>query len=64
MSCARSSPAGSGSRPSGNGSIRRRLRTRRREARRQLRAAIRADRERQARAQDPDLEGPDPEEES
>jgi multicomponent Na+:H+ antiporter subunit C len=43
--------------------VRRRLRTRRREARKQLRAAIRADRERQARAQDPDLEGPDPEEE-
>ncbi|MDP9841283.1 Na(+)/H(+) antiporter subunit C [Streptosporangium lutulentum] len=44
--------------------VRRRLRIRQREARKQLRAEIRADRERQARAQDPDLEGPGPEEES
>ncbi|OUC85715.1 Na(+)/H(+) antiporter subunit C [Streptosporangium minutum] len=39
--------------------IRRRFRVRQREARKQMRAAIRADRERQARAQDPDLEGDD-----
>ncbi|WP_326824057.1 Na(+)/H(+) antiporter subunit C [Streptosporangium sp. NBC_01756] len=37
--------------------IRRQFRIRQREARKEMRAAIRADRERQARAQDPDLEG-------
>ncbi|MEV7006348.1 Na(+)/H(+) antiporter subunit C [Streptosporangium sp. NPDC051022] len=39
--------------------IRRRLRARRRQARAEMREAIRADRERQARAQDPELEGDD-----
>lgn len=39
--------------------IRRRLRERRRQARAEMRAAIRADRERQARAQDLELEGDD-----
>lgn len=38
---------------------RKRLRARQREARRQMRAAIREDRARQARAEDPDLEGED-----
>ncbi|MFF5109371.1 Na(+)/H(+) antiporter subunit C [Streptosporangium sp. NPDC000509] len=37
--------------------IRKRLRVRQRDARRQMRAAIREDRARQARAQDPELEG-------
>ncbi|MER7131683.1 Na(+)/H(+) antiporter subunit C [Streptosporangium saharense] len=39
--------------------IRRRLRRRRRQARAEMREAIRQDRERQARAQDPELEGDD-----
>ncbi|MER7208433.1 Na(+)/H(+) antiporter subunit C [Streptosporangium sp. NPDC000239] len=39
--------------------IRRRLRERRRQARAEMREAIRQDRERQARAQDPELEGDD-----
>lgn len=39
--------------------IRGRLRDRRRQARREMRAAIRADRERQARAEDPELGGDD-----
>ncbi|WP_326641934.1 Na(+)/H(+) antiporter subunit C [Streptosporangium sp. NBC_01755] len=39
--------------------IRKRLRARQRDARRQMRAAIREDRARQARAQDPELEGED-----
>ncbi|MEV8632460.1 Na(+)/H(+) antiporter subunit C [Streptosporangium sp. NPDC051023] len=39
--------------------IRRRLRERRRQARAEMRAAIREDRERQARAQNPELEGDD-----
>ncbi|MET8050588.1 MULTISPECIES: Na(+)/H(+) antiporter subunit C [unclassified Streptosporangium] len=39
--------------------IRKRLRARQRDARRQMRAAIREDRARQARAEDPELEGED-----
>ncbi|MGW0066215.1 Na(+)/H(+) antiporter subunit C [Streptosporangium sandarakinum] len=39
--------------------VRERLKARRREARERMRAAIRADRARQARAEDPDLEGDD-----